>query len=191
MSNKVKVIEVMLGDLSIRTEGINAREYVELFKGISSVINSAEAPTVETKPCTEELIMKELVLRDPEDTYVSNLRRPRRQEEPKTEPTKEDCYNPFRKPHIRLVFFKCPECMEIFCSLIDLNSVEEVACKCGELIPVDEDELVFGSYDCPDCSTTGKFLMQPTVPEVKCRNCDNKFYMIQDSKTKDYRGEKY
>lgn len=183
-----KVIELMLSDLSIRTEGLSPSEFNELFRGVSNTIAEPkqEEIRVESKP-VEELVMEldKLTLRDPEDEYISNLRRPRTQKEPK------GLFNPFRKPHVRLVFFKCPECMEIFASLIDLNSVEEVACRCGELIPVVEDVLVFGSYECPDCDTTGKFLMQPTVPEVKCRNCDNKFYMIQDSKTKDYRGKKY
>ena len=138
---------------------------------------------METKPCEDD--NKAIILKDPEDAYISTLNRPNKAKE------EEDFSNPFRKPYVKLVFFKCPDCMEIFARLIDLNNVSQVTCTCGKVISFDKTDLVFGSYECPDCGTTGKFLMQPTVPEIKCRKCINKFYMVQDSETKDFRGYKY
>lgn len=92
--------------------------------------------------------------------------------------------------HKKLVFFKCPNCGDIFCKVIDLNQPQEIVCmKCDHAIPFDKEELVVGSYICPDCHAVGKFLMQPIVNKVRCKDCDNVFYMVQDAETKEYEGK--
>lgn len=178
-----KFIEVMLSDLSVRTEGVTPQEFAPMFSSIIGAINNPVSPVEDVK----KPVVEELVLQEPE-TYVSPLKRPRKETDKKEAPTVTP-YNPPKKPYTKLVFFKCPDCGETFCSLVDLNSVEEVACRCGELIPVDENILQVGSYVCPDCNATGRFLMHPDVIQVKCKDCDNLFYMVQDADTKEFEGK--
>lgn len=178
-----KFIELTLSDLSLRTEGVTPQEFAPMFSSIIGAINNP-VPVEEPK----QHVVEDLVLCEP-----TTLNRPRRRIEDPTDVSVEKPtvtpYNPPRKPYTKLVFFKCPDCGDTFCSLIDLNSVEEVTCKCGEIILVRQDELSFGSYGCPDCNATGKFLMQSDVAQIKCKCCDNVFYMVQDAETKDYEGK--
>lgn len=82
----------------------------------------------------------------------------------------------------KLVFFKCTKCGSTFCRMIDVDNIPKyVECKCGTRIFFEYDDLYRGKYKC-DCGTTGSFLMQDTVSEVKCRKCYKRISMLKEGK---------
>lgn len=83
----------------------------------------------------------------------------------------------------RLVFYKCEECGTINCSLIP-SSQKTIECRdCAHTITLGK--LVFGKYDC-ECGAYGRFFMQETVPEIKCKDCGKYHIMTYNEEADRY-----
>ena len=168
-------------NLELGDNNTNAHECGKLFREVIDTINSPSVTEPKEQP-------RETLEMSYEGEWRSNLTRPRRKitESPSSnKPTVPE-------ERMKLVFFICPHCGDTFCRMININNPGEIICKkCDREIPLDVNSLNVGSYICPDCNSVGKFLMQPEVTKVKCKGCDNMFYMIQDSETKEYEGKVY
>lgn len=87
----------------------------------------------------------------------------------------------YDSPRKDLVFFKCKECGEIGCKLIDLDNIDNELpeCRhCKEPIFINPSDLVKGRYECA-CGQKGSFLMQPDVNCVKCKSCFLPLFMVE------------
>ena len=111
--------------------------------------------------------------------------------QPEAKPKKEDTVSK------RLVFLCCPHCGETFCTMLpfDLAGPKLLECladyvtcaKCSTKIPVKFMQYYRGTYTC-ECGAKGFFVMPEDVDQVKCKDCDTKFYMIYDPDNNCYNG---
>lgn len=90
-------------------------------------------------------------------------------------------------PKKKLVFDKCQSCGDIFGAMIEVNPdiAPTIRCKCGH--SQGAYDLTKGSYEC-ECGQKGFFLMTPEAQQIKCKSCDNKFYMVKDDETNEFLG---
>lgn len=90
-------------------------------------------------------------------------------------------------PKKKLVFDKCHSCGDTFGTMVEVNPdiAPIVKCKCG--YSQYACDLTKGSYEC-ECGQKGFFLMTPEAQEIKCKSCDNKFYMVKDDNINEFVG---